>query len=141
MIFGDVLLERWVEGAELAGALSAAFGVPAAHVGLVESIEQLAAGPLPHGRPVVAEVAPARGDFACRLSLFVVDALSGRDPVQVARRLCERLELRALVPDRSNNPYSMLLVERTGAVRTVTLDARSLDEDDEYRLSAGDSAE
>lgn len=139
MIFGDVLLERCVDGAELAGALSAAFGVPAAQVGLATSIERLAVGPLPHGRVVVAEVAPARGDFACRLSLFVVDALADREPVEVARRLCALLELRALVPDRSTNPYSMLLVEPTGEVRTVSLDVRSLDEDDGYRLSPADS--
>lgn len=130
MNWQDILLEQRFDQATLKRALAAAFDVSSDSVSVVDSIEEA-----PKGVSVVAEQTSINGDFCCLLSLYVVEELAGRDPVELTRRLCSILNIQALISDDSVNPYSMLLINNAAEVRPVTLDVESLDQREEYRLS------
>lgn len=130
MNWQDILLERQFLKTVLKQALATAFDVPSAEVSIVDSIEEARSGV-----PILAEQTPTKGDFRCLLSLYIVEALASRDPVEVTRRLCKILNVQALVSSKSPNPYSMILIDQAAKTRLVTLDAKSLDQSEEYRLS------
>ena len=131
MNWHDILLERDFDETTLKEALAEAFDVPPQQVSIVNSIEEIQGGVA-----VVAERTPTKGDFHCLLSLYVEREFATKEPIQVTRRLCASLNVQALIPDSSLNPYSMILVSKAGEVRLVTLDAESLDLREEYRLSS-----
>jgi hypothetical protein len=130
MIWQNILLVNQLDNEVLKEALTAAFDLKPHDVTVVDSIEKAE-----HRERVVVEKTSTKGDFRCLLSLFVVEELLGRDPLEITRRFCSKLKIIALIPDESLNPYSMILVDRIGGTRAVFLDVESLDQREEYRLS------
>ena len=130
MNWQDILLEQEFDKVTLRRAIAVVFELPTDHVSIVDSIEKA-----PSGVSVVVEQTLTKGDFRFLLSFYVVVELSSRDPIEVIQRLCTILDVRALIPDESLNPYSMFLIDQIGEVRQVFLDVESLDQHEEYRLS------
>jgi hypothetical protein len=130
MNWQDILLERCPDNATLTRALAAAFDAALDDVGVVDSIEMA-----PSGVAIVAEQTSTKGDFRCLLSLYVVETLAGRDPIEVTRRLCGILNVQALISDKSPNPYSMILINKERETHAATLEVEGLDVRQEYRLS------
>lgn len=60
--------------------------------------------------------------------------------LDVVRRFCSAVKSDCLLSDGDVNPYTMLLVRRTGEVSSVVLDGDALDRD-ELMLAAGQAAE
>jgi hypothetical protein len=130
MMWHDVLLDRKIDRGRLERALAEAFDVPLQDVVVVESIADAA-----DGTPVIVEESALRGEFRCLLSVYASNELAQARPAEVVQRLARTLQVRALISDASDNPFSMVLLDGTAAPRAVFLDAQSLSERDEYRLS------
>ena len=130
MNWQDIVLEKEVGPAELKAAVAKSFGVEAGGVHVVESIADA-----PAGAPVIAETTALEGDFRLQVSFYVGEELAEKDPLDVTRRLCSALQTQALIPDSSPNPYAMILIDRGLKAHLVALDADSLNNREEYRLS------
>jgi hypothetical protein len=130
MNWQDIVLEKAVGPAELRAAVAKAFGVEAGEVHVVESVADA-----PAGAPVIAETTTLEGDFRLQVSLYVGEKLAEKDPLDVIRRLCSALQTQALIPDSSPNPYAMILIDHGLKAHLVALDADSLNNREEYRLS------
>jgi hypothetical protein len=131
MIWQDIALEGQCDQGTLKSALAAAFDVASDDVCVVDSIEKAAS------TSIVAVMTSIKGDFRCLLSLYVAEVLADKDPVEVIGRICSILKVKALISDQSANPYSMILINEEAESRPVKLDVESLDQHEEYRLSAG----
>ena len=130
MIWQDILLERQFENEVLKRALAEAFDVPFHDIRVVDSIEEAS-----EVASIIAEQTSIKGDFRCLLSLYVDDSLASMEPAKVTRKLCSLLNVQALISDDSVNPYTMILINAATEGQSVKLDAESLDEYEEYRLS------
>lgn len=129
MNWQDFLLEPACDQVPLRSGFAAAFGVPLDRVAVVDSIQEA-----PTGMLVLAERYPVRGDFLCQLSVYAFEQARDREPLQTIGQLCAALGIRALVPDLSADPYAMILVDPIAGVREVGIDARRLDDFNEYYL-------
>lgn len=130
MNWQDMLLEQEFDHEVLRDALAAAFELSPAEVSVVDAIEKA-----PRGVRVVVAHYSTQGDFRCLLSVYVSAALASSSPVEVTRRLCTRLDVRALISDESPNPYSMILIDQAGQALPVFLDVDSLDQREAYCLA------
>ncbi len=120
----DFLLERAVTDGALRRALAEVSG---AGVEVVREIED-ASGEA----ELLAQVFGVRGEFKTHVATF-----GRRDfGVDDVRALSRVLDMPALVPDGSVNPYAFVLLGPDGSEAAVTVDPESLDEREEYRLAA-----
>lgn len=125
----DFLLARAVPLSELHAALSSAFDDPEATVDVAYSIEDTSGE-----AAIVGDVTETRGDFKTLVALYTAeDRHVGVDEIA---RVARALQTDAVISDDSHNPYTMLLIRPDGSVHPVAFDPVSLDERDEYRLSA-----
>jgi hypothetical protein len=123
----DFLLESRPDDAALAQAFAQVLELPVGDVQVVSS-----AADIEDGTPVALEVTPTAGDFSTQLAVYTSRDLGVEEVADIAAAL----HTRALVPDDSPNPYTMLLVDGHSPARPVSLDVESVDERGEYCLAS-----
>ena len=70
-----------------------------------------------------------------KLSIYVRDSkLEQLDPKLIIRQFCCILHCKCLMSDSSVNPFTMLLVQESKDIQTVSLNPDRLDENEEYIL-------
>lgn len=79
---------------------------------------------------IVCEVISVRGDFAQRIGIYLRDtALTVPPPHTFVAQFCAACACSALLPDDSVNPYTWLLMQPSGTIQPVSLDANQFDND------------
>jgi hypothetical protein len=127
MQWPDCLVDRQLTDQELIAALSSYLSVAPSTILVVAEVP---AYKLPNATTMLCERCPVRGDFVLKLSFYPQDdAIGAQDGCRFIEFLCARTGCRCLVPDESENPFSMILVEGIDRRKGVFLrtDAMALD--------------
>ncbi len=133
MFWQDLLLDRTVEPEVLQSAAAQALSIDNGQVLVVPDIATV---PDAAERTAILETSTIEaGDFPLKISVFRFDQPLDSDHIPFARKLCEILHARCAIPDASPDPYTMLLVDATGTLKVVSLDAAALDERGAYVLA------
>jgi hypothetical protein len=126
MIWQDLMLDRWVDEADLQVAAAAAFRVPATAVAIADDAEQLATT-VPSAR-VVLERTRQHRDFPLQILVVLRDdelaqRLDGFDgALQVARKLADQLNATVVFAEGPLSPSAWVRVHPHGRVDVVSLD-------------------
>src|SRR6185369_4562008 len=119
----------WLTDAEVVTTLAELFSITPDNIVLVQSIAELNEVA---AVKVLCECTAAKGDFVMQLSIYVRDPrLEQLESLPLIEQFCEMLHCSCLIPDKSHNPYSMLLVWGRGKRQIAYLDPERLDEYEE----------
>ncbi|MDQ3252991.1 MAG: hypothetical protein M3R15_03635 [Acidobacteriota bacterium] len=134
MFAGDVFIDRKLTSDEIANAMSKLLSISPAEVLVVDDITKLESR-LGEDIHVLCEQVPMKGDFSVRIANYLRDAGLEKFVEQIGNealtgQFCDELDCRCLISDDSVNPYSWLLVQGTGDVQSVSIDAHRSDEDE-----------
>ena len=129
MTWQDILFEECPDDHALRRALADVFSVLPRDVGLVRS--SAASSGEARVRGVLTSVS---GDFRCLLRVSMDGRVLNPDPIGGARRIASVIGIRAFISVASDNPYSGLLIDSSGAVGPALLDPDVEEDAGEYRL-------
>lgn len=140
MIWQDLLLDRWVDEAELRAAAATAFLAPISAVTVTDDAEQLAAT-TPSARVILERVRQYR-DFPLQILVAICDdelvqRLDGFDGVlRVVRELAGHLHTTVLFAEGPLTPSEWVRVRPTGDVDVVSLDVDETSDVDSFFVVA-----
>ncbi|WP_139798836.1 hypothetical protein [Andreprevotia lacus] len=126
----DLIVKKMVSLSEVRESLSIVFGVPE---NFVVSINGYPEETLPSGIKILSISTEVAGDFQIHLSVELLAPELNPDFSLIAANFSRVLNSECLLPDSSDNPYSMTLVSPDSSIRRVYLRADDLD-NETYRL-------
>lgn len=127
---GDILVDRNLSNDEVVATMSELFSVSPADILIVDDIYETKVSA--HIR-ILCERMTVSGEFLIKLDFYLRDPkLKKLEPEPIIKQFCSMLHCKCLISDSSVNPYSMLLVRKSGDVQPVGLDPIRLDENEEY---------
>lgn len=124
----EIALEGFHDDAALVRALARAYEITSDEVSLLESIQEF---DFTNVRLIVQKTFLG-GEFPTHLAIHT--HLAPETDSALSRRICAELATRAVISDDSVNPWTWLLVTPDGEVRSVWVDAESLDDRGEFRI-------
>jgi hypothetical protein len=131
----EALLDRALSERENLEAVTALLPVAASEV---QVVSDLGIGEVGAGIRLLCERRIQRGEFLCRLSLYLRDRrLRAFHEREFFQGLAGMLQCRCLVSDSSPSPHSMLLLRGPGRTSQVWLDPDRLEQDEYVLIGAG----
>ena len=122
----EALFDRALSEREVLYAVTALLQVTAQEAQIVSDVTEVEPGP---GIRVLCESRSQRGQFPCRLTLYLRDdSLQGHFERQFFQGLSAVLGCACLLADRSLSPHSMLLLQSPGRASRVCLDPDRLEQ-------------
>ena len=134
MIWQDVIVNRKLTSDEVTWGICQLFSLESSEVLVVDTIYK--AKRIGKRMKVICESRSISGEFCMLISIYLRDPKLARYSVRrTIGRFCEILNCTCLISDKSNNPYSMLLVHSCKDYKKVFLDVERLDNHGEYVVS------
>lgn len=129
MIWFDVVLDEPVDRERLRRGIAEMLEISIDEVDVVEAIDQIADASVTS----VVEPASSTESYSQLITLYLAGPMPQPNMLQSATRLARTINRAMLIPDdHTANPYSFILISRSGQRSIVLVDADQLDEHDRY---------
>ncbi len=76
----------------------------------------------------------AKTDYFLRLDIYVDDKIKIEDDLIKVKNFCKLANCDSLFDDGTENPYTWLLVHKTGIIEQISIDIDKYDDANEYEL-------
>jgi hypothetical protein len=128
MIWRDVIINRNINNSTLMEVLAKVFNLTKFDIDIADSLEGCH-----KNKSVICILTELSGSFCLMLTFYLTIDLE--DENAVITELCRQLNCEVLISnDESNNPYSMILIDKNGVFQEVEVDSDKLDDYEEYEL-------
>ena len=126
------IIDRELTEEEIREGFSPVLGVGPEDIVFVDDILAIS-GNVPDEVPVIIEISKTKGEFVQCLDVVLRgNRLWERDEADGMQAFCKKTNCSCLISDDTLSSYRWVLIEPTGRIRAVTLDADALDDRDEY---------
>jgi hypothetical protein len=134
----EALLDRALSEREVIEVVTSLLPVAGSEV---QVVSDLAAGEVRPGIRVLCERRTQKGEFLCRLSLYLRDQrLRAFHEREFFQGLARRFQCRCLVSDGAPSPHSMLLLRGPSRTSQAWLDADRLEQEEYVLVRSGRTA-